>query len=346
MGAEYMRYSPWLGYPRVVVPELEKTKCQGSEFNSTLMDGIMADFMTAVCGPKAAEGECGLSVSQQISTMPAWLYQGGTNMSTVPADPWQYPTGNMGNYGDGSTLHDQTCMEMARVAARFTGWYTAGGFTDECGKHHASGLHYKWTYISVLNEDEHSMTPENGVEYTKCFDAWKAEIAKVNPDVVLIGPETYYMKDNPPGRNSLAYNQYFLNASNHADGKSPAVISNHNAVRDFDGFDSWFRAFAEPLYHMRNELAPQSEMVLNEVVLGVSDWCDTNGKKESCPNWMDQASQGRRANRQTLSWNHDATVFAYNFARLSELGYLYVTSDQMVGGPWPDNYPSVSSLGN
>ena len=29
-----------------------------------------------------------------------------------------------------------------------------------------------------------------------------------------------------------------------------------------------------------------------------------------------------------------AAVYAYNFARLSELGFLYVTSDQLVGGPW------------
>ena len=29
-----------------------------------------------------------------------------------------------------------------------------------------------------------------------------------------------------------------------------------------------------------------------------------------------------------------AAVYVYNFARLSELGFLYVTSDQLVGGPW------------
>ena len=29
-----------------------------------------------------------------------------------------------------------------------------------------------------------------------------------------------------------------------------------------------------------------------------------------------------------------AAVYAYNFARLSELGFLYATLDQLVGGPW------------
>ena len=67
-----------------MVPELNKTKCQGSQWNSTLMDGIMSDFMTAVCGQRAADGECGHSVAQQLSTMPAWMYEGGTNYSDIP----------------------------------------------------------------------------------------------------------------------------------------------------------------------------------------------------------------------------------------------------------------------
>eukprot|EP01050_Picozoa_sp_SAG11_P000751 SAG11_NODE_26_length_23420_cov_40.459886_17_plen_184_part_00 len=44
LGAEYMRFSPWFGYPQVVVPELVQTKCQGSQANYTLMDGIMRDL--------------------------------------------------------------------------------------------------------------------------------------------------------------------------------------------------------------------------------------------------------------------------------------------------------------
>ena len=97
------------------------------------------------------------------------------------------------------------------------------------------------------------MEPEDGVEYTKCFDAWKAEIAKVNPAVTLIGPETYFMTGGKrnPGVTSLAYNQFFLNSSNHADGKSPPVVSNHNAVGDFEGFDRWYDEFAVKLDAMR-----------------------------------------------------------------------------------------------
>eukprot|EP01047_Picozoa_sp_COSAG01_P048682 COSAG01_NODE_4762_length_4758_cov_2.512127_7_plen_76_part_00 len=74
----------------------------------------------------------------------------------------------MGFYSaKGGQLVDESCGAMARYAARFTGWYTAGGYTDECGKEHRSGLRYNWTYLSVLNEDEKAMEPENGVEYTR-----------------------------------------------------------------------------------------------------------------------------------------------------------------------------------
>ena len=41
-----------------------------------------------------------------------------------------------------------------------------------------------------MNEDETKTPPEGGVQYTLCFDAWAEEIAKVNPDILLMGPET------------------------------------------------------------------------------------------------------------------------------------------------------------
>ena len=79
---------------------------------------------------------------------------------------------------------------MARYAARLVAWYTKGGFTDECGVRHSSGWRYKWDLLSVLNEDEYRTPPGGGVQYTVCWDAWKEEIAKVNQEVKLVGPET------------------------------------------------------------------------------------------------------------------------------------------------------------
>jgi hypothetical protein len=89
---------PLSGYPnpRVVVPELTPVDCTkdkpATNWNSTLFDGIMRDFMHAVCGPNAESGECKLSVVQQLSTMPSWMYKGGycqdASPSCLPLDPW------------------------------------------------------------------------------------------------------------------------------------------------------------------------------------------------------------------------------------------------------------------
>jgi len=199
LGAAYLRYSPWYAYPGVVVPELYPADCsangRGSSWNSTLLDQIYADFMLAQCGPAAAKGECwkGRSVVPQLSTMPEWLYsdEGVNRSAQIPHDPWQFPSGNFGYYlVRGKSLKDPTCTAMAKYAARYVGWYTSGGFTDECGIEHKSGLYYDWPLLSVLNEDEYGTPPGGGVIYTTCWDAWKREIGKINSRMQLVGPET------------------------------------------------------------------------------------------------------------------------------------------------------------
>ena len=78
--------------------ELQEPDCspggRGSSWNSTLLDGVLADFMLATCGPRAALGEChdNRSVIPQLSTIPAWLYVGAKNFSFI-GDPWSYPRG-------------------------------------------------------------------------------------------------------------------------------------------------------------------------------------------------------------------------------------------------------------
>ena len=197
LGSRYVRFSPWYAYPKVVVAELAKADCgaKGSSWNTTLLDGIVSDFMLAVCGPKAADGECegGLSVVPQLSTMPDWMYEsdGINRTALMPGDPWQYPSDKFDYYlVKGKALRDPTCKEMARYAARLVGWYTKGGFTDECGVRHNSKWRYKWDHLSVLNEDEYRTPPGGGVQYTVCWDAWKEEIARVNKEMSLVGPET------------------------------------------------------------------------------------------------------------------------------------------------------------
>jgi len=248
LGAAYVRFAPWVGYPRVVVAELEKADCsgRGSSWNTTLLDQVVSDFMTAVCGPRAADGECdgGLSVVPQLSTMPAWMYEDDGTDHTPLEDPWEYPDKGMDYYVvHRQPLRDPSCREMARYAARYVGWYTMGGMTDECGVRHESALRYKWPLLSVLNEDEYNTAPEGGVQYTVCWDAWREEIAKVNPQIKLVGPEIAggphgIREARPPSSlaahsslgSQLDYTLYFLNGSHHADGQPPPFVSLHLAL--------------------------------------------------------------------------------------------------------------------
>jgi hypothetical protein len=109
---------------------------------------------------------------------------------TPPLDPWTYPFDDMAGYVvRNQPLADATCGAMGRYAARYVAHYTAGGHTDECGVFHPSGLFYNWPHLSVLNENEYNTPPGDGVVYTLCWDAWKREIAKVNPNLQLVGPE-------------------------------------------------------------------------------------------------------------------------------------------------------------
>ena len=54
----------------MTVTELTPHKCTAAEpatdWNSTLLDEVVRDFMAAVCGPDAAAGNCKLSVVQQV----------------------------------------------------------------------------------------------------------------------------------------------------------------------------------------------------------------------------------------------------------------------------------------
>ena len=47
-----------------------------------------------------------------------------------------------------------------------------------------------------------------------------------------------------------------------------------------------------------------------------------------------------KINRKTQGWNAAAASFAYGFGRFAQLGYKLVGLDQLVAGPYPDNFPS------
>ena len=176
LGADFVRFAPWFPNPRVVVAELEPPDCSRNRthWNTTLLDQIYADFASAVGSH---------SVAMQLSTLPSWLFTDGLPLNRTPADPWQPDL----DYGTtGGKLRDPTCGEAARYVARLVGWYTAGGFMDECGAWHGSGYRYEWALLSVLNEVQHEHFYQGAGRpaaeaYTVCYDAIRREGLKVNP---------------------------------------------------------------------------------------------------------------------------------------------------------------------
>eukprot|EP01051_Picozoa_sp_SAG22_P018814 SAG22_NODE_3282_length_1806_cov_2.055653_2_plen_456_part_00 len=169
LNASFVRFAPWCPNPRLVVPELTPPDCTSTmpatNWNSTFFDQLMLDFMTAVCGDGAQAGSCDrLSVILQLSTMPSWMYVGGMDLAEVPENPYVPTRKGHKEYEEGGALKDTSCESMASHIGRVVGWYTNGGFHDDCGHWHKSSFKYKWYGLSILNEDEHGIKPEGGGE--------------------------------------------------------------------------------------------------------------------------------------------------------------------------------------
>lgn len=370
MGAEFVRFAPWYPYPKIAVVELEPPDCTASKpatnWNSSLFDPILEDFMLAVCGDDAINGKCEHSVAQQLSTMPSWLYVDGADPATLPADPWAM---RMTGYSDkGTALKNESCTDMAAYIGRMVEHYTAGGHHDSCGHFHPSGFHFNWTIVSILNENERNT---GGPRYTTCFDAIRAVVEKINPSIVLEGPETVFMQ----------YTPYFIDPQNHKDGRAPDLVSNHadwnsnaGAAGEgyeslFDGVDKFVAEQVTPLAALRDKVAPHTELALNEWIPFIDEWCDasdaaalfaehahntthpllvdTRSQIAGCPNWQDPRASTMAVgiNRATLGWSATAAQFAYGVGMLALHGnYKYVGNDDLACGPYPDNEPAVTGI--
>ena len=66
LGADYVRYVPWLPYPRLAVAELEPPAPGHTSWDFSLIDPMMKEFLAATEGhPRVVN----------FSTMPAWLFK-------------------------------------------------------------------------------------------------------------------------------------------------------------------------------------------------------------------------------------------------------------------------------
>jgi hypothetical protein len=161
LGADYVRYVPWLPYPKLGVAELDPPTNRKTSWDFSLIDPMTKDFLEATKGHPSI---------LNFSTIPQWMWK------TEPRDP--------------------TFKEIADYYARLLAWYTQGGFTDELGKRHESGYHYSISYWEVLNEVEfeHKMSPET---YTKLYDAVVTAMRKVQPDLKFVGMALAMPSQNP-----------------------------------------------------------------------------------------------------------------------------------------------------
>src|ERR1700687_992700 len=321
LGADFVRYVPWLPYPRLGVAGLEPPKNCKTSWDFSLIDPMTIDFLEATKGH---------SVVLNFSTIPQWMYKTDKRIA-YPDDPNKA----VWDYEQGTELRDLTFQEVADYYARLLSWYTKGGFTDEYGKRHESGYHYSIPYWEVLNEVdfEHRMTPQT---YTRLYDAIVTAMKKVQPQTKFVGVSLAIPGEHPD------FFEYFLDRKNHQPGVPIDYISyhfyavpkpdetldvqQHTVFAHADGFLNTVR-YIEAI---RKRLSPGTGTMINEIgIISADDIAqvDPNHVAKPIP---------------ASYWNLASAEFAYIFAELTRLGIDVAGESQLVG--YPTQFPSVSMV--
>jgi hypothetical protein len=315
LGADYVRYVPWLPYPKLAVAELEPPAKDKTSWDFSLIDPMTIDFLHATEGHR---------VILNFSTIPAWMFKTDKPVE-YPDDPDQVTW----TYTQGTELRDPTGKELGDYYARLVGWYVNGGFTDELGKRHESGHHYKIDYWEVLNEPdiEHHTTPE---QYTQRYDAIVSAIREVAPGMKFVGISVTFPSQDP------RYFEYFLNPKNHRPGIPLDMISYHfyatptadqtPEAQQFTFFDQADRFIATVRYieEIRKRLSPSTQTTVNEIGSILAG--DPNLKTPIPDSY----------------WNLSGATYAYVFGHLASLGIEVAGESQLVG--YPTQFPSVSMV--
>ncbi|MGO4880270.1 MAG: GH39 family glycosyl hydrolase [Bryobacteraceae bacterium] len=319
LGADYVRYVPWLPYPKLAVAELRAPDKQQTYWDFSLIDPMTVDFLNATAGHP---------VIMNFSTIPAWMFKTPDEVK-YPDDPEQV----MWDYTKGTELRDATMRELAAYYARLVSWYTRGGFTDELGKRHESGHHFNIDYWEVLNEVdfEHNMTPE---QYTARYDAVVAAIRKVAPHMKFVG-----LALADPARNPRMF-EYFLNRKNHKRGIPLDMISYHfyatpaadqtPEVQPYIYFTQADRFLAVVGYieAIRQRLSPATRTAVDEIGAILPG---------------DPGQAGRPVQPiPTSYWNLAGATYAYVYGNLAAMGIDIAAESQLVG--YPTQFPSVTMV--
>ncbi len=319
--ADYVRYVPWLPYPRLGIAELEPPADRKTSWDFSLIDPMTIDFLEATKGH---------SVILNFSTIPAWMFKTDKPV-TYPADPDQ----PVWDYTQGTEPRDPTMKEIGDYYGRLFSWYTQGGFTDEFGERHESGYHYSIPYWEVLNEIEfeHQMTPEI---YTKIYDAVVESIRRVAPQTKFVGLALAQPSLHPEQF------EYFLNPKNHKPGIPLDFISYHfyavptgdqnPTIQPYtffayaDGFLSTVR-YVETI---RKRLSPETKTTVDEI-----------GAISADDVMQDQPGHVTQPIPSSY-WNLTCAMYAYIFGELTRMGVDVAGESQLVG--YPTQFPSVSMV--
>lgn len=311
LGADYVRYVPWLPYPRLAVAELEP-----GVWDTSLIDPMTVDFF------KATEGH---STILNFSTIPAWLFVTPQPV-TYPQDPDQV----FWTYTKGKDLREGGLQDLADYYARLISWYTKGGFTDRQGKRHTSDFHFHIPYWEVFNEPdiEHQTSPQ---DYTTRYDAVVAAIHAVSPETRFVGLGLAFPSQFPQ------HFEYFLNHQNHRPGTPLDMISYHFYATPTAGQtpDHWQYTFFDQaerfidtvryIEQIRQRLSPETRTTLDEI--GSILPGDPAGAATGIPD---------------IYWNLSGALYAHVYLETMKLGIDIVGESQLVG--YPSQFPSVSMI--
>lgn len=318
LGADYVRFVPWFPYPHAAVPQLRRPTKDSTFWNFSTIDPIMEDMMVATKNH---------SLILNFSTIPDWMFEG--EAIRVPNDQdlafW--------DYNRGRKLQDTSAREVAAYFARIFSWYTQGGFTDELGRYHESGHHFKIPYWEVLNEPdiERFLSPRL---YTRIYDETVKAIKRIDPGVRFIGISV--AQSNIP-----EWFEYFLNHDNHQPGVPIDGISYHFYAFSQEEDEEmkigrWQYSFFQQadqfldrvkyIENIRKRLSPETFTDLNE--LGVILW----GKETQTGYNIPGANY----------WNLAGALYAYLYAELAKMGIEIAGQSQLVG--YPGQFPSVTMI--
>ena len=325
LGVSYARLQPWYCYPRLGVAELEPPENGTTSWDFTLIDPIVLDFFNATQGKP---------VMFCFGTIPEWMFKTDKPVP-YPLDPDEECWG----YSSCRILRDTTYAEVADYFHRLASWYLKGGFTDEYGRFHKSGHHFKIDYWEVLNESDqntqHELTPK---QYTDIYDVVVKDLHQLDSGMKFSGLTLAY----PAGGSK--YFEYFLNHKNHKPGVQLDMISYHfyatggadwlegNQLEEqkyayFTQVDNFMKTVIS-IDSIRASLSPETQTYINEF-----------GSFSAGPQ---DGQAGINFQIPSFYWSLSGAMFAYGYPQLVKAGIDIVALAELFD--FPGQYAGASSI--